>query len=102
MVAWNSALSFSTHEAENQLSLLNNHHGFDGSHRNRSNGITKSERDIEFEPINSVISFFFFQFGVESKKLWYFAGPAIFTSLCRYSLGAITQVFVGHVGTPSS
>ncbi|GLJ19444.1 hypothetical protein SUGI_0350970 [Cryptomeria japonica] len=34
----------------------------------------------------------------ESKKLWYLAGPAIFTSLCQYSLAAITQTFVGHVG----
>ncbi|XP_077215231.1 protein DETOXIFICATION 33-like [Tasmannia lanceolata] len=36
---------------------------------------------------------------IESKKLWRIAGPAIFTSLCQYSLGAITQTFVGHVGT---
>ncbi|XP_057848788.1 protein DETOXIFICATION 31 [Cryptomeria japonica] len=35
----------------------------------------------------------------ESKKLWYLAGPAIFTSLCRYSLGIITQAFAGHIGT---
>ncbi|KAK1436536.1 hypothetical protein QVD17_02317 [Tagetes erecta] len=39
------------------------------------------------------------QFGIESKKLWYLAGPAIFTSVCRYSLGAVTQTFAGHVGT---
>ncbi|KAL6983746.1 Protein DETOXIFICATION 31 [Sarracenia purpurea var. burkii] len=42
---------------------------------------------------------FFREFGVESRKLWYLAGPAIFTSLCQYSLGAITQTFAGHVGT---
>ncbi|XP_059447111.1 protein DETOXIFICATION 29-like [Corylus avellana] len=42
---------------------------------------------------------FFTQFLIESKKLWYLAGPAIFTSICQYSLGAITQVFAGHVGT---
>jgi MATE family multidrug resistance protein len=42
---------------------------------------------------------FFREFLIESKKLWYLAGPAIFTSLCQYSLGAITQVFAGHVGT---
>ncbi|KAL8137887.1 hypothetical protein V2J09_003888 [Rumex salicifolius] len=36
---------------------------------------------------------------VESKKLWYLAGPAIFSSLCQYSLGAVTQVFAGHVST---
>ena len=34
----------------------------------------------------------------ESKKLWYLAGPAIFTSICRYSLGVITQAFAGHIG----
>ncbi|KAH7570334.1 hypothetical protein ACOSP7_018405 [Xanthoceras sorbifolium] len=39
------------------------------------------------------------EFYRESKKLWYLAGPAIFTSVCRYSLGAITQVFSGHVST---
>ena len=38
-------------------------------------------------------------FLVESKKLWFLAGPAIFTSICQYSLGAITQTFAGHVGT---
>nr|AHI48503.1 multidrug and toxic extrusion transporter [Vaccinium corymbosum] len=42
---------------------------------------------------------FFKKFGVESRKLWYLAGPAIFTSVCQYSLGAITQTFAGHVGT---
>ncbi|KAL5063385.1 hypothetical protein RYX36_025122 [Vicia faba] len=35
----------------------------------------------------------------ESKKLWYLAGPAIFTSISQYSLGAVTQVFAGQVGT---
>ncbi|KAL6012422.1 Protein DETOXIFICATION 33 [Asimina triloba] len=35
----------------------------------------------------------------ESKKLWVIAAPAIFTSICQYSLGAITQTFAGHVGT---
>ncbi|KAJ0039296.1 hypothetical protein Pint_22895 [Pistacia integerrima] len=39
------------------------------------------------------------EFYRESKKLWYLAGPAIFTSICQYSLGAITQVFSGHVST---
>ncbi|KAG2663868.1 hypothetical protein I3843_16G054400 [Carya illinoinensis] len=37
-------------------------------------------------------------FGSESKKLWKLAGPAIFTSLCQYSLGALTQTFAGLVG----
>ncbi|VVA92268.1 unnamed protein product [Arabis nemorensis] len=39
------------------------------------------------------------QFAAESKKLWWLAGPAIFTSFCQYSLGAITQVLAGHVST---
>ncbi|OIT40436.1 PREDICTED: protein DETOXIFICATION 31-like isoform X1 [Nicotiana attenuata] len=39
------------------------------------------------------------EFSVESKKLWYLAAPAIFTSVCQYSIGAVTQVFAGHVGT---
>lgn len=34
----------------------------------------------------------------ESKRLWKIAGPAICTSICQYSLGALTQTFVGHVG----
>ncbi|CAN6722158.1 unnamed protein product [Malus baccata var. baccata] len=38
------------------------------------------------------------QYGIESKKLWKIAGPAIFTSLCQYSLGALTQTFAGFVG----
>lgn len=38
------------------------------------------------------------KFKVESKKLWQIAGPAIFTALCQYSLGALTQTFTGFVG----
>ena len=37
-------------------------------------------------------------FWEESKKLWYLSGPAIFTSVCQYSLGAMTQTFAGHIG----
>ncbi|ONK80371.1 uncharacterized protein A4U43_C01F16950 [Asparagus officinalis] len=39
------------------------------------------------------------EFKAESRKLWFLAGPAIFTSVCQYSLGAITQTFAGQVGT---
>ncbi|CAN1313007.1 Protein DETOXIFICATION 29 [Linum perenne] len=39
------------------------------------------------------------EFYAESVKLWFLAGPAIFTSVCQYSLGAITQIFAGRVGT---
>ncbi|KAL7617823.1 hypothetical protein Lser_V15G01135 [Lactuca serriola] len=49
-------------------------------------------------PIKGVNDFFV-QFGIESKKLWYLAAPAIFTSVCQYSLAAVTQTFTGHVGT---
>ncbi|XAR65109.1 hypothetical protein NMG60_11009086 [Bertholletia excelsa] len=54
--------------------------------------------EADIEPIGHVRDFFR-EFVVESKKLWYLAGPAIFTSLCQYTLGAVTQVFAGHVGT---
>ncbi|KAJ9186637.1 hypothetical protein P3X46_002184 [Hevea brasiliensis] len=37
-------------------------------------------------------------FGEESKRLWKLAGPAIFTAICQYSLGALTQTFAGLVG----
>ncbi|KAL2894749.1 Protein DETOXIFICATION 33 [Bienertia sinuspersici] len=38
------------------------------------------------------------EFSYESKKLWDIAGPAIFTAVCQYSMGAITQTFAGLVG----
>ena len=38
-------------------------------------------------------------FWAESKKLWYLASAAIFTFICQYSLGAITQIFAGNIGT---
>jgi len=38
------------------------------------------------------------EFVYESKKLWHIAGPAIFTAVCQYSLGALTQTFAGLVG----
>ncbi|GAA0173316.1 hypothetical protein Leryth_019755 [Lithospermum erythrorhizon] len=52
----------------------------------------------DMEPITSM-SDFFKNFYIESLMLWYLAGPAIFTILCQYSMGAITQVLAGHVGT---
>ncbi|PIA51716.1 hypothetical protein AQUCO_01100531v1 [Aquilegia coerulea] len=54
--------------------------------------------DGDIEPIKHIKDFFR-EFLVESKKLWFLAGPAIFTSICQYSLGAISQVFAGQVGT---
>ncbi|KAH6758953.1 MATE efflux family protein [Perilla frutescens var. frutescens] len=38
------------------------------------------------------------EFGAESKTLWKISGPAIFTYICQYSLGALTQTFAGQVG----
>lgn len=52
----------------------------------------------DIPPINGVRDFSR-EFLKEGKKLWYLAGPAIFMTLCQYSLGAITQVFSGHIST---
>ncbi|GLT92176.1 hypothetical protein SLE2022_100270 [Rubroshorea leprosula] len=49
--------------------------------------------DSEQKPVN-----WWKEFGYESKRLWRIAGPAIFTSLAQYSLGALTQTFTGLVG----
>lgn len=35
---------------------------------------------------------------MESKKLWYIAGPAIFNRVANYTMIAITQAFAGHLG----
>ncbi|KAL2519592.1 MATE efflux family protein [Abeliophyllum distichum] len=52
----------------------------------------------EFGPINGVVDLVK-EFYTESKKLWYLAGPAIFTSFCQYGLIATTLVVAGHIGT---
>ncbi|KAK1577776.1 hypothetical protein Q3G72_024715 [Acer saccharum] len=52
----------------------------------------------DIPPITSVRDFFR-EFYSEFKKLWYLAGPAIFTSICQYLLGGITQLFCGHIST---
>lgn len=59
---------------------------------------TFSTTHADIQPIRGVSSFFS-HLGIESKRLWYLAGPAIFTSLCRYSLGAVTQLAAGQLGT---
>lgn len=38
------------------------------------------------------------RFWIESKKLWYIVGPAIFSRLASYSMLVITQAFAGHLG----
>ena len=59
-------------------------------------GEGKGERDLE--EIKSLEQFVK-EIVKEKKKLWYLAGPAIFTSLAQYSLGATTQVFAGQLPT---
>ncbi|TXG56226.1 hypothetical protein EZV62_017539 [Acer yangbiense] len=61
-----------------------------------SSRITIDSDDI---PLITGLRVFSGEFYKELKKLWYIAGPAIFTSVAQYSLGAITQVFSGHVST---
>ncbi|GKV14571.1 hypothetical protein SLEP1_g25425 [Rubroshorea leprosula] len=61
-----------------------------------STTFTASTDDIP--PILGVRDFFRESYH-ECKKLWYLAGPAIFTSVCQYSLGAVTQVFAGQIST---
>ncbi|KAI4328174.1 hypothetical protein L6164_020552 [Bauhinia variegata] len=67
-------------------------------HENRQDTAVFSTKAEDIPPIASFRDFQR-EFYIETKKLWYLAGPAIFTSLAQYSLGAITQVFAGHVGT---
>ncbi|KAK4744051.1 hypothetical protein SAY87_010363 [Trapa incisa] len=59
-----------------------------------SNGNNHGSGDLSLQESKSVIR----DFGSESKRLWKLAGPAIFTSICQYSLGALTQTFAGLVG----
>ncbi|GMY28807.1 protein DETOXIFICATION 27-like [Fagus crenata] len=35
---------------------------------------------------------------IESKKLWYIVGPAIFSGVASYTMNVITQAFAGHLG----
>ncbi|XP_078173855.1 protein DETOXIFICATION 33-like isoform X1 [Carex rostrata] len=52
----------------------------------------------DLEEIKSVRQFFKYA-AAENNMLWCLAGPAIITSIAQYSLGAITQVFAGHLTT---
>ncbi|KAL0539074.1 hypothetical protein IC582_023251 [Cucumis melo] len=52
----------------------------------------------DIPPINTTRDFYR-EFCIELKKLWYLAAPAVFTSVCQYSFGAITQLFAGQVST---
>ncbi|XVF85044.1 hypothetical protein PTKIN_Ptkin17bG0086900 [Pterospermum kingtungense] len=68
------------------------------SEANTSSTTTLTTGSEDIPPITSVHDFFR-EYLAETKKLWYLAAPAIFISICNYSLGAITQIFAGHVGT---
>ncbi|KAI4314382.1 hypothetical protein L6164_027296 [Bauhinia variegata] len=70
----------------------------EGRHEKRIDAAVFSTQVEDISPIASV-RHFYREFYVETKKLWYLAGPAIFTTLAQYSLGAVTQVLAGHVGT---
>uniref|UniRef100_A0A0D9XAL4 Protein DETOXIFICATION n=1 Tax=Leersia perrieri TaxID=77586 RepID=A0A0D9XAL4_9ORYZ len=58
----------------------------------------KIKKQEDLEEIRSVKEFMRLA-AEENRRLWYLAGPAIFTSLAQYSLGAVTQVFAGHLTT---
>ena len=60
--------------------------------------VSFSSTAVDIPPISNVGDFVK-EFRIESKKLWKLAGPAIFTSMAQFSLGAITQVFAGHIST---
>lgn len=60
--------------------------------------VSFSSTAVDIPPISGVGDFVR-EFRIESKKLWKLAGPAIFTSLAQFSLGAVTQVFAGHMST---
>lgn len=83
------------------LSPQNDHQNRDQHLRSTNSSIASSfTPDPDDIPLINSVRDFSIEFCRESKKLWYLAGPAIFTTLCQYSLGAITQLLAGHVGTP--
>ncbi|XP_042509533.1 protein DETOXIFICATION 33-like [Macadamia integrifolia] len=66
-------------------------------HQNRaSNGHEEEEEEEEEEKVEKSLAKRAIE---ESNKLWMLSGPAISTSICQYSLGAITQTFAGQVST---
>lgn len=82
------------------LSPQNDHQNPDQHLRSTNSSIASSfTPDPDDIPLINSVRDFSIEFCRESKKLWYLAGPAIFTTLCQYSLGAITQLLAGHVGT---
>ncbi|KAK9119813.1 hypothetical protein Scep_017906 [Stephania cephalantha] len=82
-----------------QKTLLSNRDpAVEADSKPRANSSSLNARtEIDIEPIRSPTDFFR-EFWVECKKLWVLAAPAVFTSLSRYSIGAVTQAFAGHLG----
>jgi len=81
------------------VSPQNDHQNRDRHLRSTNSSIASSfTPDPDDIPLINSVRDFSREFFRESKKLWYLAGPAIFTTLCQYSLGAITQLLAGHVG----
>ncbi|KAF7809336.1 protein DETOXIFICATION 29-like [Senna tora] len=80
---------------DNTLPLLAS---LDDPHQNRQHATVFAAGTDDIPPITGPRDFFR-EFSIEFKKLWYLAGPAIFTTIAQYSLGGITQVFAGHVST---
>lgn len=68
-------------------------------HDSQVHDIASYDEEEDRVGLNKPVPYFFREFYEESKKLWYLAAPAILTTVCQYSLGAITQVFAGHLGT---
>ncbi|KAG6764715.1 hypothetical protein POTOM_032198 [Populus tomentosa] len=78
----------------------NDHQNQDQHLRSTNSSIPSSfTPDPDDIPLFNSVRDFSREYFRESKKLWCLAGPAIFTTLCQYSLGAITQLLAGHVGT---
>ncbi|KAL9328629.1 hypothetical protein ACSQ67_003632 [Phaseolus vulgaris] len=76
-------------------------HAADESHQihsQRGTAAVFTAGTADIDPITSP-SEFYREFVAESKKLWYLAGPGIFSFVSKYSLGAFTQIFAGHIGT---
>ncbi|KAF6176249.1 hypothetical protein GIB67_023540 [Kingdonia uniflora] len=64
--------------------------------RGKEEPLLDIEREADINVINSFAQFMN-ETMRENKKFWHIAAPAIFTLVTQYSLGAITQVYAGHL-----
>lgn len=90
------------------LSSDNNHnddhphlHSLQSHSPNNTSFTASFAPDAEDIPSITGVGVFYKEFYKEFIKLWFLAGPAIFTLVCQHGLGAITQIFVGHVDSLS-